>query len=133
MDQNQDATSGPVEHGWVDVGIRLVLVALNVYWSFLLLRPFIAILIWAAILTVALYPIYLWLKRVLGGRSTLASFLLTVLALIVMLGPISTLGAALVNNLSGIAAGISEGAFTVPPPPPYVAEWPLVGSRLSAF
>jgi predicted PurR-regulated permease PerM len=133
MDENQGLTLERAEHGWADVAIRLALVALVVYWSFLLLRPFIAILIWAAILSVALYPIYLWLKRVLGGRSTVASFLLTVLVLVVILGPISAIGAALARNLSSIAVGISEGTVTVPPPPPYVAEWPLVGGKLSAF
>jgi len=133
MDETQIPASGRTQSGWADVAIRLALVALVVYWSFLLLRPFIAILIWAAILSVALYPIYLWLKRVLGGRSTLASFVLTLLALVVILGPISTLGAALVENLSSIAVGISEGTVTVPPPPPSVAEWPIIGEKLSAF
>ncbi len=133
MDETQSATSGRAQPGWADVAIRLARVALVVYWSFLLLRPFIAILIWAAILAVALYPFYLWLKRVLRGRSTLASCLLTILALIVILGPISALGAALVENLSSIAVGISDGTVTLPPPPPYVAEWPLVGGPLSAF
>ncbi len=133
MDQKHDATSGRGEHGWADVVIRLALVALIVFWSFLLLRPFIAILVWAAILSIALYPFYLWLERVLGGRSTVASFLLTVFALVVILGPVSAIAAALVKNLSGIAAGILEGTVTVPPPPPYVAGWPLVGERLSAF
>lgn len=133
MAEIQGATVRPAEQGWADAAIRLVLVALVVYWSFVLLRPFIAILIWAAILSVAQYPFYLRLKRVLGGRSTLASFLLTVFALAVILGPVSAIGAALVNNLSSIAAGISEGTIKVPPPPAYVAEWPLVGGRLSAF
>jgi predicted PurR-regulated permease PerM len=134
MKQDQGtAQSRPAAIGWADIAIRLALVALIVYWSFVLLRPFIAILIWAAILSVAMYPIFLWLKRILGGRSTLASFLLTALALFVLLGPASTIGAALVSNLSGIAAGISEGTIKVPPPPPYVAEWPLIGSRLAAF
>ena len=59
MDETQSAASGRAEHGWADVAIRLALVALIVYWSFLLLRPFIAILVWAAILSVALYPFYL--------------------------------------------------------------------------
>ncbi len=133
MDETQATASGRAQPGWADVAIRLALVALVVYWSFLLLRPFIAILIWAAILSVALYPFYLWLKRILGGRSTLASFLLTVLALVVILGPISTLGAALVENLSSIAIGISDGTVTLPPPPPTVADWPLIGGQLSAF
>ena len=50
-----------------------------------------------------------------------------------MLGPVSIIGAELVENLSSIATGISAGTITVAPPPPYVAEWPIVGSRLSAF
>ena len=133
MDQDQDVPSERAANGWADLGIRFALVALIVYWSFILLRPFIAILIWAAILSVALYPIYQWLKRILGGRSTLASFLLTALALVVLLWPASTIGAALVENLSSIAAGISKGTITVPPPPPYVAEWPLIGAKLSDF
>ena len=73
MDETQTPASGRAQSGWADVAIRLVLVALVAYWSFVLLRPFIAILIWAAILSVALYPIYLWLKRILGGRSTVAA------------------------------------------------------------
>ena len=133
MDDKQGASLGRTEHGWADVAIRLALAAIIVYWSFLLLRPFIPILIWAAILSVAMHPIYLWLKGVLGGRCTLTSFLLTVLALVVILGPVSALGSALVSNLSGIAASISEGTITVPPPPPFVADLPLVGDKLSAF
>jgi predicted PurR-regulated permease PerM len=131
---NQDnSIAGSAQNSWADIAIRLVLVALIIYWSFLVLRPFMSVLIWAAILSVALYPIYHWLIRVLGGRSTLASFLLTCLALVVLLGPVSTLGAALVGNLTGIATGLSEGTISVPPPPSYIAEWPLVGLKLSAF
>ena len=133
MDQNPDTPSERTEHGWVDTAIRLALAALVVYWSFLLLRPFIAILIWAAILSVALYPVHELLKRILGGRSTLAACLLTVLTLVGILGPVSTIGTALVTNLTGIAAGITEGSITVPPPPPQIAEWPLIGPKLSAL
>jgi len=133
MDQDQDAAAGRDASGWTDVAIRLTLVAIIVYWSFLLMRPFIAVLIWAAILSVALYPAYLGLRRVLGGRSTLASFLLTVALIVVILAPIGIIGVELAENLSGIVDGISAGTIAVPPPPPYVAEWPLIGGKLSAF
>lgn len=133
MDDEQAAIPARLGPGWPDVAIRLALVALVVYWSFLLLRPFIAILIWAAILSVALYPIYLWLKRVLGGRSTVTAFVLTILALVIILGPVTTLVVALVENLSSIAAGISDGTVAIPPPPSYVADWPLIGDKLARF
>ena len=73
MDETQAAASGRAESGWADVAIRLALVALVVYWSFLLLRPFIAILIWAAILSVALYLLYLWLSGKNSGQRSVAA------------------------------------------------------------
>lgn len=133
MEDDQAVFPGQRERNWADVAIRLALLALVVYWSFILLRPFIAVLIWAAILSVALYPIYQPLKRVLGGRATPASFLLTALALIVILGPISTLIAALVDNLTSISERISQGALNLPPPPSYIANWPLIGDKLFSF
>lgn len=133
MAEKEAVTSIHHERGWADVAIRLALVALVVYWSFVLLRPFIAVLIWAAILSVTLYPIYLLLRRVLGGRATSAAFLLTILALVVILGPISTLVVALVDNLTSIAERVAQGTLKVPPPPAYLAEWPLIGGRLSSF
>jgi predicted PurR-regulated permease PerM len=133
MDETKGAVSGRAASGWPDVAIRLALVAIVIYWSFLLVRPFIAILIWAAILSVALYPIFSWLKRILGGRSALASVLLTTLALIVILGPLSTLGFALVDNLSSITIGMTKGTVTIPPPPDSVADWPLIGAQLFSF
>lgn len=127
---DQGGTERPLEKSWSDIAIRLVLVALILYWSFLLLQPFMAMLIWAAILSVVLYPVYRWLIRLMGGRVTLAALLLTCLALVVLLGPVSTIGAALVNNLSAIGTGLLEGTIAVPPPPPDIKEWPLVGPKL---
>lgn len=40
------------------VAIRLALLAVLIYWSFILLRPFIPILAWAVVLAVAFYPAY---------------------------------------------------------------------------
>ena len=72
--------------------------------------------VWAAILAVAMHPIQQWLRRVLGGRGILSAFLLTAVALLIVLGPVAALGTALVENLSAIATGIQQGTVTVPPP-----------------
>lgn len=133
MEPEKDEALGDKANDWTDGAIRLAMVAFIIFWSFLLLQPFIAILVWAAILSVALFPTYVWLKRILGGRAALASFLLTVLLLIVLLGPFSTIGGALVKNLSGIATDISAGRVSVPPPPAFVAEWPIIGGKVSAY
>ena len=133
MREGKHVQPGYAGEVWADVVIRFTLGALIIYWSFLLLRPFFEILIWAAILTVSLNPFYLRLRRLLGGRTTLASLLVTLFALVAILGPISTISVALVNNLTSLAAGIAEGTIKLPPPPPFVAEIPLIGERLAAF
>lgn len=130
MDIDRATPPESTERAWADIAVRLVLAAIIAYWSFLLLRPFIAVLVWAAILAVAMHPIQQWLKRVMGGHGTMAAFLLTALALLIVLGPVAALGTALVENLSAIATGIQQGTVTVPPPPSSLADWPLLGGEL---
>src|SRR5215467_13646174 len=60
----RSATSEEVIH----IAIRLALLAGLIYWSFVLLSPFIPILLWSAVLAVALYPVYDWLTVHLGNR-----------------------------------------------------------------
>jgi hypothetical protein len=43
--------------------IRIVCLGLLGYWSLILIRPFLTIIIWSIIITVALYPILEWLRQ----------------------------------------------------------------------
>ena len=58
---------------WVELTIRLGVLALLLYWSFVLVQPFITIAIWSAVVTVALYPVYEKLVALFGGRRRLAA------------------------------------------------------------
>src|SRR6201987_6468686 len=71
----------------IRVAIRVGLLALLIYWSFVLLEPFIPILAWSVVLAVALYPIYDWLSAHLGQRPRIAAALMTLVVLAVFLGP----------------------------------------------
>ena len=57
----------------IQLAVRLALLALLVYWTFVLIRPFVPILAWSVVLAVALYPVFSWLSGVLGGRPKLAA------------------------------------------------------------
>ena len=62
----------------IQLAVRLGLLAFLVYWSFVLVRPFIPILVWSMVLTVALYQPYDWLSVHLGDRPKLAAATITV-------------------------------------------------------
>ena len=57
----------------IQLAIRLGLLAFLLYWSFVLVRPFIPIFAWSVVLAVALYPVYNWLSIHLGDRPKLAA------------------------------------------------------------
>ncbi|MDZ4736898.1 MAG: AI-2E family transporter [Rhodospirillaceae bacterium] len=114
----------------VDIAIRLGLLALFVYWSLTLIAPFIGVVIWAIILTVALYPVYAWLRARLGGRGWLAATLITLVTLALVLGPIGALVVSFAESIQTFLAGLESGTIRVPTPSDSVAGWPLIGEPL---
>jgi predicted PurR-regulated permease PerM len=114
----------------IQIAIRLGLLAFLVYWSLLLLRPFIPVLAWAVVLAVALNPAYEWLSAHLGDRPRMAAFIITIVVLAVFLGPATWLGLGLVDGLRGISDQLTSGDLTIPSPPDSVRDWPLIGVPL---
>ena len=114
----------------VQLVIRLGLLAFLIYWTFVLIRPFVPILAWSIVLAVALYPVFSLLSRLLGGRPKLAAAILTIINLGIVIGPATWLGLSAVEGLKEFAGNLSAGNLVVPSPPEGVKDWPLIGPRL---
>lgn len=110
--------------------IRIAFLALLVYWTFVLLQPFLLILIWSVILTVALYPAFERAAATLGGRRKLAAAAITAISLLVMLGPAAWLGLSLAESTRWLIEQYREAGFAIPPPPESVKYWPLIGDKI---
>ncbi|GIQ77753.1 AI-2E family transporter [Bradyrhizobium sp. RD5-C2] len=115
---------------FIQLAIRLGLLALLIYWSFVLVRPFVPILAWSVVLAVALYPVFTWLTRILGGRASIAALVLTLIALGVVIGPATWLGIGAVDGVRELAGQLSAGNVVVPSPVPQIKDWPLIGGPL---
>ena len=116
----------------VDIAVRLAFIGLLAAWSLSLIGPFITVAIWGAILAVALHPSFVWLRRLFGGRGTPAAFLVTLIMLIVVLGPTSLLSAGLIENLRDLAQRAQSGQIQIPPPPEAMNDWPIIGDEIYA-
>ncbi|ANK74001.1 MULTISPECIES: AI-2E family transporter [Ensifer] len=110
---------------------RIGIVGLLAYWSLTLIAPFAIILIWAAILAVALFPAYARLGRLLGSRR-LASFLITLICLAVIVAPLTAIAVSFAEGLQALLARLADGSLSVPVPPEYIRTWPVVGERIHA-
>lgn len=114
----------------IDIAVRLGLIALMAFWTLQIIGPFVMVVAWGVILTVATYPFYVWLTARLGGRGKLASALITVAGLAVILGPTAALAVSLFESVHVLAGNLSGGALKLPVLPEHIRDWPLVGAKL---
>jgi predicted PurR-regulated permease PerM len=115
---------------YIQLAVRLGVLAFLVYWSFVLVRPFIPMLVWSMVLAVALYPPYNWLSVHLGDRPKLAAAIITVINLAIVIGPVTWLGYGVVDGLQDFARRLGAGTLVIPSPPDGVKEWPVVGTQI---
>lgn len=116
----------------IQLAVRLALLGLLIYWSFVVIRPFVPILAWSVVLAVALFPVFRWLSGLLGDRPKLAATILTLINLCIVIGPATWLGLGAVEGLRGFAAQLGAGTLAFPSPPSGVKDWPLIGAQLYA-
>jgi len=113
-----------------DLFIRLALLGLFIYAAYTIVSPFLSIIVWAVILAVALYPVFVWLGGLLGGRGRLAAGLITLLGLVILLGPAAALAFSLGESVTLFFQSLQDGSVAVPPPPDWAGELPLIGEPL---
>ena len=112
------------------LAIRIVCLGFLAYWSLILIRPFLTIIVWSIIVAVALYPIFNWLSDKLYGLRALAAAAITILSLVIMLGPATWLALSLAETVRTILARLGDGTLTLPPPSETVKTWPLIGEKI---
>jgi predicted PurR-regulated permease PerM len=118
---------------FVELAIRIGALALVLYSTFILVSPFVTIAIWSAVLTVALYPVYDWMVVRLGGRRRLAAVLITIVSLLVIVGPATWLALGLIDSIRLISERLDVSSLAVPSPPASVKDWPLIGAQIYQF
>lgn len=117
----------------VEPVLRIAALGLLLYACFILLLPFLSIIVWSAVLAVALYPVFKWISVRLGGRPRLAAALVTLLGLMVVIGPATWLTLGLIESARAIYDHFDLAKMSLPAPPAGVKTWPLIGESLYQF
>jgi predicted PurR-regulated permease PerM len=113
----------------VDLIIRVACLALLLYWTALIILPFLPIMAWAVILAVVLYPGFVWCTKRLHLPPMAAALLMTVASLAVLFGPITWLSLSLIGSIRSFAHRLQAGDIHIPPPFASVKSWPLIGGQ----
>lgn len=108
----------------VELVIRISVLILIVGWCFLIMAPFLSLVIWAVIIAIANYPIFSFLKKKFGDRGKLAATLITVSFLLLILLPSFLLADSLFEGIQHLQTIYQRGDFSIPPPDERVKSWP---------
>ena len=114
----------------LDVLIRAGFVLAMTVLCYQIFSPFLALMVWALILAVTLYPAHQKLARRMGEKQGLAATTL-VLGGIVLIGiPTAVLMFELGDSVHRFIGSLREHTLQIPAPWPSVAEWPIVGKKI---
>jgi predicted PurR-regulated permease PerM len=117
----------------IELAVRVGVLGLLLYWSFVLIRPFLTITIWSIVLAVALYPLYQRIVRQLGGRRRLAAVLLAILSLFVVIVPATWLVFNLIETFNTLSGQIGTSGLALPAPPERIKAWRVIGGPVYQF
>ncbi|MDL2409217.1 AI-2E family transporter [Rhizobium calliandrae] len=110
--------------------IRFGTIGLFAYWSFTVIAPFISIIAWAAILAIALFPLFRLLATLLGGHGVIAATLIVVACLVVIIAPLAAIVFSFADATQGFLTGMKEGTIVLPAAPEGLRNWTPFGERL---
>jgi predicted PurR-regulated permease PerM len=117
----------------LDLALRFAALGLLLYFALILVRPFLTIVIWSIVLAVSLYPLFEHIARWLGGRRRLAAIIVTLLTLLVVIGPVAWLVVSLIESVRVLADHFLSSDFSFPVPPESVKGWPVVGDKIYQY
>lgn len=120
-------------NNFIDLAVRISLIALMAVWCFVIASPFIGPVIWGVIIAVGSYPIHCWLQKKLNLGPKLAATLYSLVLIALLIIPTVILSGALIEEARHVSKSIQNESLHIPPPPAEVADLPVVGEKLSDF
>jgi len=113
--------------------LTVLLIAILIVAVFVILRPFLPSLIWATTIVVTTWPFMLLVQKRLWGKRGLAALVMTVALLLVLVVPFWIALATIVDNshrFDDLAESLRTS--TVPAPPSWVQNLPMIGPKLAS-
>ncbi|MCK5649189.1 MAG: AI-2E family transporter [Gammaproteobacteria bacterium] len=134
MSNLQDSASNNerIEKSVINLTIKLGVLLLLYIWCFNIIKPFIVPVVWAVVIAVSLYPLYLMMLGKLGGRKGVTGTVFTLIILSLLIIPVVMLSGSMIDGVQSISQALDNGTFSVPAPSDNVKEWPVIGEKIHA-
>ena len=133
MNDTDQALQNPVAHRLRQYA-QLAAIIIVLVGCYLVLHPFIPAILFAAVVCSASWPLYVRLRRALWGNSTFAALVMSLLLIVLVIGPSLLLAISLSDNVNALADVIKSTLDGGPiAPPEWVARLPIIGELAAHY
>ena len=112
----------------IEVAIKIGMVALVIYLSYMIAKPFMTMFIWGIIIAVGINPLVTMLEKRFGHRKKII-ITITIAVIAGLLLPTYALSGKTFETSKQIIHAMDEKSITIPPPTEKVKEWPVIGEK----
>ena len=114
----------------MDIFIRAGLILAMVILCYEIFSPFLALMVWALILAITLYPAHQKLANKMGGKQGRAATVIVLVGILLIVVPTTLLVSSIGDSVHHLINGVRDNTLQIPPPSQAVAEWPVVGKKV---
>ena len=112
----------------IEIAIKLGMIVLVVYLSYLIAKPFMALVVWGIIIAVAIAPVVDSLEKRFGHRKKIIIGI-TVAVIAALILPTYSLSGKTIETSQQVIHAMKDGNITIPPPTEKVKAWPVIGEK----
>ena len=113
---------------------QLTVVGILLIGCFLVLRPFLAAMLFAAVVCSSTWPVFLFLRRRLGDSSAIAATVLSLAIIVLIAGPVALLAGSLADSIPPVVDWLKglldRGPIELPT---WLTGLPLVGDQINQY
>ena len=115
----------------IDIFIRIIILSLLLFVSYLIVKPFLLIIVWSVLLAVTLYPLYNKLLDLFKGkRKKLVTTLFVLVLLSLLITPAIRLTSQVIDTSTNLIGNVNSGDLNIPPPDQKIKNVPLIGEKI---
>lgn len=122
---NEKATSLSTQK-IVDTITPLALLYVLITWCFTVIKPFVVVLVWGAIIAIAVFPIYNRLVKLLHRRKIISAVLVALFMFSLIIIPAWFISESVLSGINLLRESYEQGQPIIPPPGDLVQNWPSI-------
>lgn len=114
----------------IEIAIKLTVLGIILFVSYLIVKPFLGVILWAVIIAVAAFPLIERLGKYFGHSRLKVIIFLLLIGISSLIVPSYLLSEKIVESTESLSSVVEQGKIVIPPPSEKVKQWPVIGDKV---